>query len=330
MPGLFDPIEINGIRLKNRIVMPPMEINKGTPEGDVTQEIIDHYTQRARGGVGFIIVEHTYVLPNGRLSPRQLGLYTDRQIEGFRRLVDSIHAEGVPCAIQLDHAGSRTTAELIGEQPVSASDMPYPTGGEIPRALSKDEIISIIDAFAKAAIRAKEAGFDGVEIHGAHGFLLNQFASPLTNSRNDEYGIDLAGRMRFPVEVIQAVRESVGSDYLLLYRLGADDMIDRGITIDEGVEMAKLIVNAGVKAVDVSGGLGGSRPADMKPGHFVPQAARVKQAVGVPVIAVGLITTGELADDIIRDGEADLVAVGRALLKNPTWPKTVATDLGLE
>ncbi|HZD61005.1 MAG TPA: NADH:flavin oxidoreductase [Anaerolineae bacterium] len=330
MPGLFDPIDIDGVRLKNRIVMPPMESGKGTPEGNVTQAVIDHYVKRAQGGVGFIIVEHTYVMPNGRLSLRQLGLYEDRQIEGFKRLVDSIHAVGVPCALQLNHAGLRTTVDVIGEQPVSASDIPYPAGAAAPRSLFKEEIMAIVDAFARAAVRAKEAGFDGVEIHGAHGFLLNQFASPLTNRRNDEYGIDLAGRMRFPTEVIQAVRESVGSDYLLLYRLGADDLIEGGITIDEGVEMAKLIVNAGIKVVDVSGGLGGSRPVGMKPGHFVPQASMVRQAVDVPVIAVGLITTGELADDIIRDGEADLVAIGRALLKNPTWPKTVATDLGLE
>lgn len=330
MPGLFDPVEIDNLRLKNRIVMPPMEIGKAGLDGGVTQEIIDHYVKRARGGVGLIIVEHTFVTLNGRLSPRQLGIYDDRLIAGFRLLADAIHEQNVPCVIQLDHAGSRTTTDVIGEQPVSASDIPLPIGGEIPRSLTKEEIIDIIDAFAKAAARAKEAGFDGVEIHGAHGFLLNQFASPLTNMRNDEYGLDLTGRMRFPLEVIQAVRDTVGIDYTLLYRLGADDMIEGGITIEDGIEMAKLIVNEGIKIVDVSGGLGGSRPADMRPGHFVPQASEIKKNIDAPVIAVGAITTGELADDIIRDGEADLVAIGRALLKNPDWPKTVATDLGLE
>lgn len=330
MPGLFDPIVINGLELKNRIVMPPMETGKATSEGEATHELINHYVQRARGGLGLIIIEHSYVLPNGRFSHRQLGIHDDSLVPGLKSLAGAIHAEGVPCVIQLNHAGSRTTFDVIGEQPVSASAVPQPTGGEAPRELYKEEILKIIDAFGAAAIRAKEAGFDGVEIHGAHAFLLNQFASPLTNKRNDEYGLDFAGRMRFPIEVINAVREAVGTDYLLFYRLGADDMIEGGITIDEGVEMAKLIVNESIKVVDVSGGLAGSRPPGMKPGEFVPQAAKVKKAVDVPVIAVGKITTGELADDIIRDGEADLVAIGRALYKDPNWPKTVASDLGLE
>jgi len=330
MAGLFDPVQINGLILKNRIVMPPMETGKATTKGEVTKELIDHYVQRARGGLGLIIVEHSYIMPNGRFSPKQLGIHEDSLIPGLKTLADAIHAEGVPCVIQLNHAGSRTTFDVIGEQPVSASAMRQPTGGETPRELSGEEILKIIGAFEKSAIRAKMAGFDGVEIHGAHAFLLNQFASPLTNKRNDEYGLGLAGRMRLPLEVIKAVRDSVGTDYLLFYRLGADDMIEGGITIDEGVEIARLIVNEGIKVVDVSGGLIGSRPPDMKPGEFVPQAARVKKAVDVPVIAVGKITTGELADDIIRDGEADLVAIGRALYKDPNWPRTVASDLGLE
>lgn len=330
MPNLFDPIEINGLVLKNRIIMPPMEMGTATNDGNVTDALIEHYVERARGGVGLIIVEHTYVAANGRLSMKQLGLYSDRQVAGFKRLVDAIHAEGVPCVLQLDHAGARTTPEVIGEQPVSASSVPLPAGGEPPRMLSKEEIVALIDAFAAAARRAKEAGFDGVEIHGAHAFLLNQFASPLTNHRNDEYGGSLAGRMRFPLEVVQAVRETVGTNYPLFYRLASDDMIEGGITIDDGVEMAKLVVNAGIKVVDVSGGLGGSRPAGMVPGHFVPQAASIKSAVGAPVIAVGLITTGELADEIVRDEKADMVAVGRALLRDPYWPKTVASDLGLD
>lgn len=330
MPGLFSPIEINGLELKNRIVMPPMETNKATHEGGITDWIINHYVKRARGGVGLIIVEHIFVLPNGRFSPRQLGLYKDDLIPGFRQLADAIHAAGVPCILQLNHAGSRTKSEVIGGQTVSASAIPLPTGGEVPRELLADEVLEIEHAFASAAGRAKEAGFDGVEIHGAHGFLLNQFASPLTNKRNDEYGLDMTGRMRFPLEVIQSVRDTVGSDYSLFYRLGADDMIEGGITIEDSVEMAKLIVNAGIKVVDVSGGLIGSRPPEMVPGQFAPQAAKVKKAVDVPVIAVGLITTGELADDIVRDGDADLVAIGRALLKDENWPRTAAMDIGLE
>lgn len=330
MPNLFDPLVVNGIKLKNRIVLPPMQMNKATSEGGVTDEIIEHYVARARGGVGLIIIEHTYVMPNGRLSTRQLGLYSDELIPGFKKLAEAIHAEGVPCVVQLNHAGARTTMEVIGEQPVSASNVPLPTGGEVPRQLSDSEVVDITTAFADAAGRVKEAGFDGVEIHGAHGFLLNEFASPLTNRRNDQYGNDLTGRMRFPLEVIQAAHDTVAPDYLLMYRLGADDMIEGGITIEDGVEMAKMVVNGGVKIVDVSGGLCGSSPPGMTPGFFIPQAARIKKAVDAPVIGVGMITTGEFADDIIRDGEVDLVAVGRAILKNPNWPKEIAVDLGLE
>ncbi|MHB8840238.1 MAG: oxidoreductase [Candidatus Aquicultor sp.] len=330
MASLFEPLVVDGIELKNRIVLPPMQMNKATPEGDVTDALIEHYVARAHGGVGLIIIEHTFVMPNGRLSTRQLGLYRDEQIPGFRRLADAIHAEGVPCVVQLNHAGARTTIEIIGEQPVAPSAVPLPTGGEVPRELSDDEIVDITTAFADAADRVKKAGFDGVEIHGAHGFLLNEFASPLTNKRNDQYGNDLTGRMRFPLEIIQAVHDTIGPKHLLLYRLGADDMLPGGITIDDGTEMAKLVVNAGVKIVDVSGGLCGSSPPGMTPGFFIPQAAKVRQSVDVPVIGVGMITTGELADDVIRDGDVDLVAVGKAILKNPNWPREVASGLGLE
>lgn len=330
MLGLFDSIEVNGLKLKNRLVMPPMATKMATPAGEVTDRHIKHYTARAAGGVGLVIVEHTYVTPNGRMSPGQLGLDHDGLIPGLKRLVEAIHRGGAKVAIQLTHAGAKATSDIIGQQPVAPSDVIPPKGKEVPRALAPGEMAGIVAAFGEAARRAMDAGFDAVELHGAHGFLLCQFLSPLTNHRKDKYGGDSEGRLRFPLEVIAEVKRRIGKKTPLFYRFGADDMVEGGITSQDGKLIAPRLERAGVDVIDISGGLGGSGHERLtEQGYFVPLAHTIKQAVGVPVVGVGNITEPEYADTIVREGKVDLVAFGHKLLSDPDYPKFAARKLGV-
>lgn len=311
--GLLDPLELRGLRLKNRIVMPPIHTGLATRKGTVTSRLVEHYVKRSKA-LGLLIVEHSYVSLGGKLSDRQLGIYDDKLVKGLRKLANNIHAIDTPVVIQINHAGSRTTMEVTGMQPVA------PSSDKGARRLKVDEIEVLVDAFAAAAGRAMKAGFDGVEVHGAHGFLLNQFFSPLANRRRDRYGGSLENRMRFPLEVVERVKEKVG-DKLLLYRLGADDLEPAGTQIEDSQKFAVRLEEAGVDIIDVSGGLGGSRPEQLqrRQGYYVPQAQQIKKVVGVPVIGVGGIKEPQYADRIIREGRVDLVAVGRELLKDPDW-----------
>jgi NADPH2 dehydrogenase len=257
---LLDPVIVGRLSLKNRIVMPPMANDLATTEGEVTQPLITHYARRA-AAVGLVIVEHSYVARDGKLSSRQLGIYEDALIKGLADLAESIHAKGTPVCIQITHAGRRASSSICGGQPVAPSAIPASDSDEVPRQLEKHEIHSLVRLFGEAAQRAFKAGFDGVEVHGAHGFLLNQFTSSLSNRRTDEYGGSFENRIRFPLEVVKEARKAVGSDSSLLYRLGAYDGQERGVTIGECQAFARKLVEAGVNIIDVSGGLiGSSRP----------------------------------------------------------------------
>lgn len=313
MVGLLDPLEVKGLTLKNRIVMPPMHTGFATTKGAVTENLIKHYLQRSKD-LGLLIVEHSYVVIDGKLSEKQLGIYNDSLIPGLEKLVKNVHETGTPLVIQINHAGSRGDMGISGVQPVA------PSPSENSRELQVEEIEALVDAFALAAERAMKAGFDGVEVHGSHGFLLNQFYSPLFNRRRDKYGGSLENRMRFPLEVIEKVKKKVGEG-LLLYRLGSVDMDPKGIQIEDSKKFAMKLEEAGVDIIDVSGGLCGSRPAELqgRQGYFVPQAQQIKKVVNMPVIGVGGITEPEYADKLIQERKVDLVAVGRALLKDPDW-----------
>ena len=322
MTGLFTPLTIKGCTLNNRVVLPPMANNMATERGEVTDAHIEHYVRRASAGVGMVIVEHAYVRRDGRFTAQQLGIYDDSLVSGLRRLADEVRACGTVVGIQITHGGGRTTAELIGRQPISASDGLVPRATEPARAATKVEIAEVVEAFSAAARRVKTAGFDFVEIHGAHGFLLGQFSSPLTNRRTDEYGGDLKERLRLSLEVVHAVRQAVGDDYLLLYRLGADDYKPGGLTQEDGKRAAIALVEAGVDLLDISGGLCGSVMPDwdrISQGYFVPLAAEIRAAVNVPVVGVGGITEPQFANRLIREGKVDLVAIGRAMLSDPDW-----------
>ncbi|MDH5733086.1 MAG: NADH:flavin oxidoreductase [Candidatus Bathyarchaeota archaeon] len=319
MPRLFDLIKIGSLQLKNRIVMPPMATGLATTRGEVTEDLIKHYEKRARG-LGLQIVEHSYVLKGGKLSPHQLGIHEDKLAAGLAKLAERIHSLGTPITIQINHAGRVTASDVCGQQPVGPSPIPHSSKHEVPREISRNEIEEMIEAFSSAARRAVEAGFDAVEVHGAHGFLLNQFLSPLSNKRKDEYGGSLENRMRFHSQIIARIKENIGKSFPLLYRLGADDMHPEGLTLQESKVFAQNLEKWGVHAIDVSGGIMGSRPAHLTgPGYYVPLAEAIKSVVNVPVIGVGGIKTPEFADEVIGKNRADLVAVGRAMLADPKW-----------
>jgi len=322
MTGLFTPLTIKGHTLNNRIVLPPMANNMATERGEITDAHIEHYVRRARAGVGMVIVEHTYIRRDGRLNAQQMGIYDDSLIPGLRRLADAVRACGAVVGIQITHGGGKVPAAAVGRQPISASDGLVPGASDSAQAATQSEIAEIVEAFAAAAWRARAANFDFAEIHGAHGYLLSQFLSPLTNRRADEYGGDLNGRLRLPLEVVHAVRQAVGDEWLLLYRLGASDYMPGGLTQEEGKLAAISLVEAGVDLLDISGGLNGSAipGADgVSQGYFVPMAADIRAGVDVPVVVAGGITEPEFADRVIREGKVDLVAIGRAMLANPEW-----------
>lgn len=320
MPRLRDPLKVGSLELKNRIVMPPMATMLANQRGEVTDRLVKHYVERSED-LGLLIVEHSYVTQRGRVRLNQLGAHSDDLIPGLARLVDAVHENDTPIALQINHAGGTTTGDVCGAKPTAPSPVMHPRRGqELPRQLNRDEIEDVIHSFRDAARRAVKAGFDAVEVHGAHGFLLGQFLSPLTNKRRDEFGGPLENRVRLPGRIIEEIRRDLGSDFPILYRIGVDDMYQGGLTLREGVEAAGMIAERGVDIMDVSGGLVGGRPEGLEgPGYFVPHAAAVNDVVDVPVIGVGGIVTAEEADEIIRSGSVDLVAVGRAILRDPKW-----------
>jgi 2,4-dienoyl-CoA reductase-like NADH-dependent reductase (Old Yellow Enzyme family) len=261
-----------------------------------------------------VIVEHSYVSLEGKLRNKQLGIYDDSLVPGLKKLSSSIQDTDTPTVIQITHGGRTSSIELTGVKPVA----PSPSGDA--RELNLEEINTLTEKFAMATERAIKAGFDGVEVHGAHGFLLNQFFSPITNKRKDEYGGTLENRMRFPLEVVARVKEKIG-EKLLLYRLGSDDLDPSGTQIEDSQKFAVKLEEAGIDIIDVSGGLCGSMPAQLQrtPGYFIPQAEQIKKVVNIPVIGVGGIKDPQYANTLIQEEKVDLVAVGRALLKDPDW-----------
>jgi 2,4-dienoyl-CoA reductase-like NADH-dependent reductase (Old Yellow Enzyme family) len=330
MPRLLDPLKVGSIELKNRIVMPPMGTGYADTKGEVTEKLLKHYTDRSRD-LGLLIVEHSYVEPQGKVGTNQLGIYSNSMISGLTRLVEAVHEKGTSIAIQLNHGGGTSNSKVTGSQPVGPSPVVHPQRGvETPRQMGRDDIEAVIGSFRDAAHIAYEAGFDAVEVHGAHGFLLGQFHSPVTNKRQDEYGGSLGNRVRLSKSIVTEIRRDLGDTFPVLYRIGIEDAApySGGLTLQEGVEAARLLVEAGIDIVDVSGGLGGGRPEGLVgPGFFVPHAAAVKEVVDVPVIGVGGIQTAEEADRIIRSGRVDLVAVGRAYLHEPRWATIAIKEL---
>lgn len=323
--GLLNtPVKIGSLELKNRLVMPPMATSLASGKGEVTEQICNYYNEKSAGGyIGLIITEHSYVSEAGKVRKAQISIARDEDVAGLRRLVDIIHKNGSKAMAQINHAGGVADPTVTGF-PVSysASAVKMPKFPSVPAEMTQQDIEKVILDFAAAAVRAKEAGFDGVEIHSAHGYLLNQFYSPLSNKRTDAYGGNLENRLRLHTEIIRAVRGAVGPEYPVALRLGACDYSEGGSTIEDAVEAAKLLEQTGIDLLDVSGGFCGYvRPGVQKQGYFQELTEAIKKVVGLPVILTGGITERSAAETLLQTGKADLIGVGRAILKDSSWAK---------
>lgn len=329
MQDLFSTFKIKELELKNRVVMPPMcmySVEK--KDGVATDWHYVHYVSRAVGGAGFIMIEMTDVEPDGRISDYDLGLWSDNQISALKKIVDAIHAQGAKVGIQIAHAGRKAEDAAV---PVAPSAIPFDENSKTPRALTTEEVKSMVEKFRLAVRRAVKAGFDTIEIHGAHGYLIHQFHSPLTNKRDDEYGKDLT---KFGREIIQAAKEEMPAEMPLLMRISAKEYVEGGYDIDGSIKFAKEYQDAGVDMFDISSGGEGPIAAWGRPGthaaYQAPLARRIKEALDVPVIAVGRLDDPILANAIIGNEEADLIAVGRGMLRNPYWALEAAKKLRKE
>ncbi len=327
-PRLFSAGRIGRLALRNRILMAPMEKNLALPTGAVTQRYVDYCEARAAGGAALILLESMYVHPAGQNHRYQLGIHDDALVPGYRGLVDACHRHGALVGAELQFAGRETSSMITGTQPVAPSPVPCTAlaGGEVPRALTVREIRALVRAFAEAARRAVAAGFDAVEIHGAHGYLVGQFLSPFSNRRDDEYGGDVDRRLRFPLEVIAAVREAVGPEVPLLYRVSADEHVDGGLALDDICRIAPRLEAAGIDLLDISAGIYESapwivQPMEMAQGCLAPLAREIRRAVGIPVSVAGRISDASVAERILEDGDADFVTLGRALHADPEMPR---------
>lgn len=337
MTSLFDPISLRGLTLPNRIVLPPM-CQYQAQDGIVGPWHLQHYGARAAGGFGLIIAEATAIVPEGRISPRDAGLWNDEQVEAWTKVTELVHGLGGKIGVQLGHAGRKaSTAPWLpgyedgtlspaegGWETVAPSAVAFP-GLATPRELSREEVQAIPGQFAAAARRAIAAGFDAIEIHGAHGYLIHQFLSPLSNQRTDEYGGSFENRTRLAREVATAIRAAIPATTPLIIRISGTDWLEGGWTVEESTELAAAL-RGQVDFVDVSSG--GLVPAEIKvgPGYQMELATAVRES-GIPVSAVGILDDPTFANSVLEDGLADLVEIGRAALANPNWPLRAAALL---
>lgn len=323
---IFTPIKIGNVELRNRIVMPPMSTRLSNPDGSVSPRLIRYFEERAKGGAGMIIVEYSYIDEvASKAAVCQLGVQNDNLLPGLSELSEAIKAHGAKAFLQICHGGGQSPSGLINRKPVAPSAISPKAGADIPQELTIEEIKQIIRAFGEAALRAKKAGFDGVEIHGAHGYLLNQFLSPRFNKRNDAYGPDFGGRVRFALEIVDAIRNRVGNEFPVGFRLNVSDYLSNGIETEETQELVKMLEAHGINYIHASAGTYESHqfmisPAYLQRAHLVHLSRAIKSVVNIPVITVGGINH-EVAPQIIENGDADLVAIGRALVADPELPK---------
>ncbi|QUL58271.1 NADH:flavin oxidoreductase/NADH oxidase [Paenibacillus tritici] len=327
MTDLFAPYELKALTLKNRVVMPPMcQYAVEKQDGIPTDWHFVHYVSRAVGGTGFIIVEMSGVHPDGRITNQDTGIWDDAQIPAYKQLTSAVHAHGAKIAIQLGHAGRKA---VDASSPVAPSAIPFGAGYAMPKALSREEIAELITAYREAARRAVEAGFDTVELHGAHGYLIHQFHSPLSNVRSDEYGQD---PILFGEQVVEAVREVLPAEMPLIMRVSAKEYVEGGYDEIYALEFCRRYKEAGVDMFHVSSGgegpIGSNGGPGAGPAYQVKLAEYIRSGLQVPVIAVGRLESYEEAQAVISEAKAELVAVGRGMLSDPYWVLHAAEALG--
>ena len=325
MDKLFSPFTVKNIYLKNRIVMPPIASFLIGEDGSITDATIEHYRRRASGGPAMVIMEACAVSPEGIVSPHQPVIFHDRYIDGLSKIAAAIKEEGAVPALQIHHAGRQTSAKVIHRRPLAPSPLPCPAiKGEV-EPLTVDGIQDLVKKFGDAASRACQAGFELIEIHGAHGYLVNQFLSNFSNIREDQYGRDIDGRTRFAREIVEEVRRLIGNALPISFKISAEEYVEGGLTTHESIDILKILVRAGIDLVQVSAGNDVtpewiSQPMFMEKACLVESAYQIKKALEIPVMAVGRINDPQIADDIIRQGKADLVCIGRGLLADPEMP----------
>ncbi|MFZ0451646.1 MAG: FAD-dependent oxidoreductase [Desulfatiglandaceae bacterium] len=326
MKHLFSPFSIKGCRLQNRIVMPALASFLIENDGEITEKTIEHYRLRAAGGPAMVIMEACAVSPEGVVARHQARIFDDRFLDGLSRIARAIKAEGAVPALQIHHGGRQTSARIIKQKPLAPSPLPCPAINGDVEPLTRDGIQALVSKFGDAAVRAVEAGFELIEIHGAHGYLVNQFLSRFSNIRDDEYGGNITGRTRFAREIIEEIRKRIGSDFPISFKISAQEFCPKGLTVEESISILKLLVEAGIDVVQVSAGNDAtpewiSQPMFMKQACLAESAEQIKKALDIPVMAVGRINSPLIAEEIITKGQADLVCIGRGLLADPEMPK---------
>lgn len=320
MSYLKTSLDLGKLSLKNRLIMPPMATSN-CPDGIINQGIFDYYKEKSQGGyISLIIIEHSYISKEGRASRNQVSIADDKNNENLKELAKIIQQNGTKAVIQINHAGIQADEAITGFSSFGPSAIFNPRTNATSKELTIKEIENIVYDFGKAAKRVKDAGFDGVEIHAAHGYLLSQFFSPLTNKRTDLYGGEVLNRIRLHLEIIKKVREVVGEEYPVFIRLGASDYAEGGVTIEDSLIAAKEFEKAGVDVLDISGGLNGYRvETNSEEGYFWPLTEAIKKNVNIPVILTGGVISSRGAEELLANGKADLIGVGRAILKDSSW-----------
>lgn len=326
--NMFKPGKIGNLEIKNRLVVPPMLSEYADEDGNLTERYIRYYEEKAKGGFGLIIAEDNAVEPRGAGFTKLAGLWDDSQIEKHKEFTSRIQAHGAKIFVQVYHAGREASQSIIGTQPVAPSPIHDPAIYEIPHELTIDEVIELEDKFVDSIVRAQKAGYDGTELHGAHGYLINQFVSPFSNKRTDIYGGNIINRLRFPLNIIKKAYAKVGKDFVITYRISADEFVEGGLTIEDSKIIAPILENAGIKAIHVSGavyksGHLPSAPYQAATAIFSDLAKEIKSVVNIPVIAVNKINTPFVAESILKQGKADFVAIGRASIADPEFPNKV-------